>query len=308
MAIPHNYSFQRYLAAKKSVDDRALNQHVWKALSSELKQKSQTAAQHILEVGAGIGTMIERAIEWDLVSNAKYIAIDEQPEILETARLNLANFAAQNDLEYIPGSEEWISLRSKQKNLEIKLYANDLYEYQMALNEAEQYDLVIAHAFLDLVDITRALPVIFSMLRSSSLYYFSLNYDGLTILEPSFDPELDELIIKLYNSSMDQRLIDGKPSGDSRTGRRLYRHLYKNGATILEIGASDWVVYPYQNRYPADQAYFLHFLIHTIHKSLEVSEQLDQKDFTRWVNTRHEQIERGELVFIAHQLDYFGKI
>ena len=36
MAIPTTYQFTRYLAAKKSVDDRALNRHVWHSLAQAM--------------------------------------------------------------------------------------------------------------------------------------------------------------------------------------------------------------------------------------------------------------------------------
>ena len=34
MPIPDSYNFQRYLAAKKTVDDRALNRQVWDTLAN----------------------------------------------------------------------------------------------------------------------------------------------------------------------------------------------------------------------------------------------------------------------------------
>jgi hypothetical protein len=61
------YSFIRYLEAKKSVDDRAINRHVWQVLSGSLPQTSPEKPLRIVEMGAGIGTMIERMIEWELL-------------------------------------------------------------------------------------------------------------------------------------------------------------------------------------------------------------------------------------------------
>jgi hypothetical protein len=31
-------------------------------------------------------------------------------------------------------------------------------------------------------------------------------------------------------------------------------------------------------------------------------------DFDRWIAARHAQIERGELIYVAHQLDFMGHI
>ena len=66
MIVPSNYSFPRYLAAKKSVDDRALNRRVWETLAQSLPAASP-APLRVLEVGAGIGTMLERLLESGLL-------------------------------------------------------------------------------------------------------------------------------------------------------------------------------------------------------------------------------------------------
>ena len=47
----------RYLAAKWSVDDRALNWQVWQRLVAALPRATTEQPLHILEVGAGIGSM-----------------------------------------------------------------------------------------------------------------------------------------------------------------------------------------------------------------------------------------------------------
>ncbi len=64
------YSFIRYLAAKKSVDDRALNQHVCQSLNRTLSQPDyQRAPLKVLEIGSGIGTMLERLLDWNVLKN-----------------------------------------------------------------------------------------------------------------------------------------------------------------------------------------------------------------------------------------------
>ena len=47
----------RYLAAKRSVDNRALNWQVWQRLVAALPRATTEQPLHILEVGAGIGSM-----------------------------------------------------------------------------------------------------------------------------------------------------------------------------------------------------------------------------------------------------------
>ena len=67
MAIPTTYQFTRYLAAKKSVDDRALNRHVWHSLAQAMSAAVPDGPVQVLEIGAGIGTMVERLVEWGLL-------------------------------------------------------------------------------------------------------------------------------------------------------------------------------------------------------------------------------------------------
>jgi len=55
------FFFPHYLAAKKSVDDRALNRLVWQRLANAIAARK--AALEVLEIGAGIGTMAERVAE-----------------------------------------------------------------------------------------------------------------------------------------------------------------------------------------------------------------------------------------------------
>ncbi|GJM41058.1 MAG: hypothetical protein DHS20C20_13400 [Ardenticatenaceae bacterium] len=281
------YDFTRYLAAKKTVDDRALNAHVWQTLKHRLPPNPK-----ILEIGAGIGTMIERLVEREFISSANYAAIDNQPE-------NMA--AAQQRLAHLPAA------------IDLTLEAIDLFDFIQREQGLPQWDVLIAHAFLDLMDIPATLPQLFSLLKPGGLFYFSINFDGVTTLEPTIDPDLDEKIEQLYHQTMDDRLTDGKLSGDSRSGRHLFTHLRQAGAQILAAGGSDWVVFANSDEhaaegYPADEKYFLQFIVETMRRALAGHPALDKAQFEEWVAQRQAQIEAGELVYIAHQLDFVGKL
>src|SRR5262249_9484522 len=110
------------------------------------------------------------------------------------------------------------------------------------------------------------------------------------------------------HQTMDRRLIAGKPSGDSRTGRHLFAHLRAAGAEVLAAGSSDWVVFASANGYHADEAYFLHFIIHTVHSALTGHPDVDPGRLADWIAQRHAQVEQGTLVYIAHQLDVLGRV
>ena len=111
-----------------------------------------------------------------------------------------------------------------------------------------------------------------------------------------------------YHQTMDRRLVAGKPSGDSCTGRHLFTHLRAAGAEVLAAGSFDWVVFAGSNGYSADETYFLHFIIHTMHTALAGHPHLDAGRFTAWIAQRHAQVEQGTLVYIAHQLDFLGRV
>jgi SAM-dependent methyltransferase len=280
------YDFPHYLSAKKTVDDRALNAHVGQILRRHLPSQPT-----ILEIGAGIGTMVERLVEQQFVSSAIYTAIDNQAENIASAQQRLAQLPAE---------------------IQLKLEAIDLFDFIQREQGKQQWDLLIAHAFLDLMDIPATLPQLFALLKPGGLFYFSINFDGMTTLEPAIDPALDAQIEQLYHQTMDDRLTNGKRSGDSRSGRHMFSTLRRAGATILAAGGSDWVVfakpdeYPAEG-YPADEKYFLQFIVETMHRALKDHPALDSEQFAAWVAQRQAQIEAGELVYIAHQLDFLGR-
>ena len=309
MNFPLEYNFPRYLAAKKSVDDRALNRHLWNALMGELQATSQGKTLRVLEIGAGIGTMIERVLDWGLLGWAHYTALDSLPDNIRAILPRLSKWAAEQGFNFSQSSPSHSLLGPiNGKNFEIEVVEDDIFNFISRHSGAQYWDLLIAHAFLDLMDIPTTLSRFRSLLRPGSLFYFTLAFDGVTLLEPIIEPQLDELIQTLYHRNMDERLTGGKLSGDSQAGRHLFAHLAQAGYEILDAGASDWVVFPLNGNYPQDEAYFLHFIIHTIHQALLDHPQLNASDFETWVTKRHLQIDRAELVYIAHQLDFVGKI
>lgn len=323
-------SFQRYLAAKVTVDDRALNRHVWEQLVAALPD-SRTLGRplRVLEVGAGIGTMIERFLTWLPRRDIAYTALDALPENIAEARRRLPAWAVARGLAVetdaagrlrlgLPGEvadvtsgrrylASPLSGAAGEYHAEIELVTADLFDFVAAQTGQPPYDLLIAHAFLDLMNIPVTLPQLFSQLGPEGLFYFTLVFDGVTTFEPTIDPAFDEHVEALYHRTMDERITAGLPSGDSRSGRHLFGHLAAAGAGLLAAGASDWVVCPVNGGYEADEAYFLHFIINTVASALAGHPALDRDRFGPWIEQRHAQIEAGQLVYIAHQLDFLGR-
>ena len=294
--MTYAFDFTRYLASKRTVDDRALNRHVWQTLADAVDgELPPDRPLRVLEVGAGIGTMVERVVEWGLFARSgfgvEYTAIDSEESNIEVARRRLAHLTS--------GGEA---------GLRVQLETANLYEFAARQENRHEFDLIIAHALLDLLHLPTALPGLLQMVRPAGLFYFSINFDGATLFLPEVDPALDGRIEALYHRSMDTRITDGQPSGDSRTGRRLFHALRACGAEVLAAGSSDWVVHPVDGAYPADEAYFLGCILHFVESTLRGRPELDAREFEEWLAMRRRQVVGGELVYVAHQLDYCGRV
>ncbi len=286
------YSFTDYLLAKQTVDDRALNRQVYDTMVASLPPQPI----RIIEVGAGIGTMLTRLIRWNVLQKADYVLVDEMAANIEYASEWIEKQITESGLSAERSGQNQLRVFDQTLDIRITFERADVFDF-IKKNPALA-DLLIAHAVLDLLPMPKSLPKLFSLTKS--LAWFTINFDGVTSLEPEVDPVLDATIERLYHESMDKRLT----GGDSRSGRHLIGHLKNVGAKILAAGASDWVVYAVNGKYPADEKSFLQFILHFFEETLTGHPELDTKQFLDWLNHRRAQIERGELVYIAHQMDY----
>ena len=185
-------------------------------------------------------------------------------------------------------------------DIQVHLEQADAFDFIQKNNEPA--DLLIAHAFLDLLPMPESLRKLLTL--TDDLAWLTINFDGMTIFEPTIDSSLDEQIERLYHKTMDER-----PSGgDSKSGRHLFGHLQSVGAEILAAGASDWVVHAVNGKYPDDEAYFLNFILHFFDELLTGHAELDAESFAHWLDERRSQIERGKLTYIAHQMDFLAKV
>ncbi len=305
---PAGPDFSRYLASKKGLDDRSLNRQVWEGLVRAVRGRADSSPLRVLEVGCGIGTMVERLLDWGLLTRAAYTGIDVEAELLRAAAARLTGYAAARQADLSAESGGAMLFSTPAQNVRVAFEAIDLGDFLDREQGNPAWDLLVAHAFLDLIDLAGTLPRLLSLLTPGGLFYFSLNFDGATILEPPIDPDLDALIAARYHHTMDTRRCRDRLSDGSRTGRRLLMRLKEAGARVVAAASSDWVVFPGPDGYPNDEAYFLHFIIDTVAQALCEHPELERGRFLAWVAERHRQIDAHELIYIAHQLDVMGYI
>src|SRR3954468_16683529 len=241
-----SYAYTRYLAAKKSVDDRALNRQVL----AELRRVMPTGETRILEIGAGLGTMVARLLEWRVISAGEYTLLDVDRQLLLDSRAWLREWATARGLRTEPLPDGLLL-----GDLRLRLVEAELGSYLEA-GHGEPADVLIANAFLDLVDVPATLPGLFRLLVPGGLYWFTINFDGESIFQPEH-PHDDE-ILRIYHRSMEERVRYGRCAGESRAGRHLFGHLAVAGAPPLSAGSSDWVVHAHPDGgYPDGEDCFL---------------------------------------------------
>src|SRR3984885_5558170 len=295
MTSPDDYA--RYLAAKTTVDDRALSRPVL----AELRQLMPAGAPRVLEVGAGLGTMVARLLDWGVVGAGESILLDADRQLLDCSRRWLCDWAAARGLrsDLLPDGLTVGDLR-------VRLVHAELGRYLEAAPAAPA-DVLIANAVLDLVDVPAVLPGLLRLLGPGGVYWFTINYDGETIFEPRHP--LDDQVMRAYHRDMDERVRYGRPAGDSRTGRRLFHHLRAAGAPAVAAGPSDrGVSAGPDGNYPGDEAYFLRSILNTIQDALQNRQDwVEPEDLADWLAERGRQLAAGELVYIAHQLDFVGR-
>jgi SAM-dependent methyltransferase len=297
MPDPAGDDFIRYLAAKTTVDDRALNRAVWDAFAGALATVDHP---RVLEVGAGIGTMVERAWAWGLLPDgAIYHAVDARPANIAEARRRIARGA-----EAAPGGG--FRLTDGERRAVVTFEAADLYDVAARPAERGAWAAVIAHALLDLLNIPVALDALFGLLRPGGAFLFTLVFDGVTAFLPAFDPALDAQIEAAYHRTMDARTDRGLPTGGSHAGRSLLAHLSASDARLLAVGSSDWVVHPGPAGYPADEVIFLNDILSMVREAIRDEPTVAPPKVDAWAAARRKQIADAELIYIAHQLDFAG--
>jgi len=290
-----------YLAAKKTIDDRALNRQVWAELCRALPLTTKAHPTNIVEIGAGIGTMLARLVEWGLLNGpVRYLAIDCDPSHLVQARHYLAAWAEDQGHHWHWSGPQRGLLTTAQA--QVWLQFEVLRAEDLATDTRGRYHLLIAHAVLDLIDLPAVLPGLLAQLTAGGLAYLTCNFDGSTLILPDYPGEDEQEILRRYHCSMEARL-----RGASRTGRRLLGLLQRPGLELLAAGSSDWVIHPRNQTYSGDERFFLHAFIATVERELAGPSGPAPPGLAAWARSRHQQVEAGSLSLLVRNLDFLAR-
>ncbi len=306
MAEPETYSYPRYLRAKKTVDARALNHRVWSEFLDALTDGPSSEIR-ILELGGGVGATAERiikAVEDRPVDVLYYTFVDVNPDNVEVAQSSLRRWAGERG--YKVSGQETQRWTDGCTEVSIQFLTADLFKYADS-HDGDSHDAIVAQAVLDLFPISKVFDRLRPLLRTRGLWYLPIHFDGVTVFEPPMDPALDAQIERLYHESMGQDTDQETVRDVAHCGRRLLTHLRRENHTLLEAGASDWVVFARKSGYPHDESYFLHHILHFIEAELWGHSDLKLGAFAEWLDERRRQIENGDLIYVAHQLDVLAR-
>jgi hypothetical protein len=208
------------------------------------------------------------------------------------------------------GTEETASAT---QNLQVSFRLGDVSDILKSSGDEDKVDVVIAAAFLDLMDLRSAVPLILSALnckRGIGAFYFPVNFDGVTALQPPSRAgiEFDRLVETEFHDSMG---ADEEGGRRSETGRRLLGILKMHGACGIHAGSSAWIVSADANgEYFADEKYFLQCIIEFIESAVSKGSiglgNSYADALANHLEYRREQIRIGVLTYVAHNLDYCG--
>lgn len=296
--------FVCYLRAKRSVDDRALNQAVVDRVRAELADRSHPI--RVLDLGAGSASMAVRALDWDVFSNADYVAVDDHAGAVADIRRGLPEMARSIGLAAETKEDGAVVLTSGDRRVSVTAIMSDVFSFVEGCHD--RFDLIVGHHFIDLVDARSLLARLWPHMAAGGIFWLTLCFDGGTVFEPAALPEFEARIIAMYHRTMDDRVRNGKAAGDSHCGRHLFGHLAATGATLLAAGSSDSIVFPTNGSYPRDEAVFLHSILDTIETALSDKPALNQELLRQWLDLRRRQVDSGELVYMTHQLDFCGRV
>jgi hypothetical protein len=148
-----------------------------------------------------------------------------------------------------------------------------------------------------------------NLLKPGGLYWFPITYDG----EMGFLPEhpADAAVIAAYHADMDRRERHGGPGGERFAGRHLIGQLRSAGAAVRAAGSADWVVLPGPGgRYQESESDFVATILDTMESALVPAggaPAVDRHTIARWLSDRRAQLARGDLIYLAHNLDVAGR-
>lgn len=326
--------YARYLQAKRSIDDRALNKDVFEEFCTALNDVQEKSRLRIVDIGAGTGAMLHRLLDRsDLFagySAVEYTMVDVKADVLHLARKLLYDTSTEilssttrsptlND----SSSVHHLGLVAQSQNPEdviipgspvVTVQFRQADALSFLLKHSGSFDAVIAAAFLDLISLDITVPIIRKSMDSCSklcAFYFPITFDSTTILSPLTHDEkpIHANIMQNFHESMGYGVVSGRKVSRACSGRHLSEAVVNAGGIVRSEGKSVWNITPSSGAYPADERYFLECILSFIESTVSDSFQdkiIYKKLAGDFLKARRKQVENAHLCYEAHNFDVCG--
>ncbi|MFB6193639.1 MAG: class I SAM-dependent methyltransferase [Halobaculum sp.] len=221
--ITHDHADVRYLAAKRSVDDRCLSPGVREAVV-----ESVVAGPSVYDAGAGTAVWLPRLVSWG-VTPGRYHAVDEDAGLVAYAERARADELAARGIDVDREPDGGF----RAGNTNVRFTVGDA----LANAPEDGVDLVVASSFLDLVSVGEALDRFAAATREGGVVYAPATFDGGTFFAPTH--RADRVVERLYHAN-----IERTPGRTVAAGRTALGEIRNRPGELLAVGSSDWVVRP----------------------------------------------------------------
>jgi SAM-dependent methyltransferase len=292
-------SFADFLKAKFALDERSLNREVRGAFLEALHSLPEIQC---LDVGAGTCATLRRLLNSGLTAPLSLTALDSDPGLLDIARQEAEGWLRALGLD--PRIDAGAIRTQGERPAAIRFAADAVKDHR----PDQLYNVITAHAFLDLTPLPQALRRFAAWLQPGGYLYASLNYDGDTALLPVYeDAAFEARLLGHYNHTMERRRVDGQATGGAYCGRRLHGLLPEYGFDILVHGSSDWNIAPVLGEYRDGDSVCLKALLEMIHGEGQRSGLFCQDRLDRWHDDRLRLLQQQRLELTIRQLDLLAR-
>ena len=291
--------FAEYLEAKFALDERSLNREVRTAFLDALRGLPRIEC---LDVGAGTGATFRRLLQSGLTTPLSLTALDRDRGLLDIARQDAEGRLRALGVE--PREEDGAIQTQGERLAAMHFAAGELKEHR----PGRLYNVITAHAFLDLSPLPQALRQFAAWLQPGGYLYASINYDGDTALTPPYQGStLEATLLGHYNESMELRRVDGQATGGAYCGRRLQALLPEHAFDIVACGRSDWNIRPFEGEYRDSDAICLKALLEFIGGEGRRSKLFEADQIDRWRDDRLRSLQQRRLGMRISHLDLLAR-
>ncbi|MFN8526530.1 MAG: class I SAM-dependent methyltransferase [Chloroflexota bacterium] len=208
-----------WLELRRAADDRAIAVGPVRALQRRLATCATVGELRVVDLGSGAGVALQRLSEWLPDRRMRAYAVDLDQELLA------APVAVRTGVTRLP------------------LLADALLPLDEQGGPPDGWaDLVVSHAFADLVPVQLFAERVARLLTRGGLAHLALTYDGNTVFSPRSRSRLETAVLAGYHRHMRRTMVGTVAATGAQAGSELQSALESCGLITVKRGRSRWRV------------------------------------------------------------------